>query len=249
MKYRLWIKALLFFILSSAIILALAYLLRVVNLKPTENNGEILSSSIQTPRYTTVIIDAGHGGEDGGATSAAGLVEKDINLEISQMLCDMLRANGINVVMTREDDRLLYDRNTNYQGRKKKLDLAARLAVADSTPDAIFVSIHMNSFTDPKYSGLQVWFSPNNADSLPLAEMIRETNQEQLQSENYRLCKEATSAINLLYNAQSPAVLVECGFLSNPDEAALFETHEYRQRVAFMLFCSITEFLNNTVNT
>ena len=249
MKYRLWIKALLFFILSSAIILALAYLLRVVNLKPTENNGEILSSSIQTPRYTTVIIDAGHGGEDGGATSAAGLVEKDINLEISQMLCDMLRANGINAIMTREDDRLLYDRNTNYQGRKKKLDLAARLAVADSTPDAIFVSIHMNSFTDPKYSGLQVWFSPNNADSLPLAELIRETNQEQLQSENYRLCKEATSAINLLHNARSPAVLVECGFLSNPDEAALFETHEYRQRVAFMLFCSITEFLNNTENT
>jgi N-acetylmuramoyl-L-alanine amidase len=132
----------------------------------------------------------------------------------------------------------------NYQGRKKKLDLAARLAVANSTPDAIFISIHMNSFTDPRYSGLQVWYSPNNADSEPLAELIRAKNRELLQPQNSRTTKSATSAINLLHNASCPAVLVECGFLSNPDEAALFENDEYRQRVAFMLFCSIIEFLN-----
>ena len=248
MKYRLWIKALLFFLLSAALTLALACLLGAVDANPNKSVSDVPTSGAQLPRYTTVIIDAGHGGEDGGATSAAGLVEKDVNLEISQMLCDMLRANGINVIMTREDDRLLYDRNTNYQGRKKKLDLAARLAIADGTPDAIFVSIHMNSFTDPRYSGLQVWYSPNNADSLPLAELIREANQEQLQGKNYRLCKEATSAINLLHNAKCPAVLVECGFLSNHNEAALFETQEYRQKVAFVLFCSITEFLSNTSN-
>ena len=245
MKYRLWMNALLFFILSAALTLALAGLLGVIDVNQYKNATEIPTSGTGAPKYTTVIIDAGHGGEDGGASSAAGLVEKDVNLEISQMLCEMLRANGINVIMTREDDRLLYDRNTNYQGRKKKLDLAARLAIADSTPDAVLVSIHMNSFTNPLYSGLQVWYSPNNADSLPLAELIRETNQEQLQSENYRLCKEATSAINLLHNAQCPAVLVECGFLSNPDEAALFETQEYRQKVAFAIFCAITEFLNS----
>ena len=248
MKYSLWIKILLFFIVSAALSLALACMLGALDVPWSTANAEIPTNA--TPqKYMTVIIDAGHGGEDGGASSTSGLIEKDVNLEISKMLCEMLRANGVNVIMTREDDRLLYDRDVNYQGRKKKLDLAARLAVADSTPDAIFVSIHMNSFTDPRYSGLQVWYSPNNADSLPLAELIRETNREQLQSENYRLCKEATSAINLLHNAKCPAVLVECGFLSNPDEAALFETHDYRQRVAFMLFCSITEFLNNTSNT
>ena len=168
-----------------------------------------------------------------------------IRAKLSKSVIDMLRANGVNVIMTREEDRLLYDRNVNYQGRKKKLDLAARLAIADGTPDAIFVSIHMNSFTDPRYSGLQVWYSPNNSDSLPLAELIRSENTTKLQPQNTRLCKEATSAINLLHKAKCPAVLVECGFLSNPDEAALFETHEYRQKVAFILFCSITEFLNN----
>lgn len=244
MKYSLWIKILLFFVFSAALSLALACLLGAFDLSIYIENAEIPTGTT-AQKYTTVIIDAGHGGEDGGTSSASGLVEKDVNLEISQMLCDMLRANGVNVIMTREDDRLLYDRNANYQGRKKKLDLAARLAIADSTPDAIFVSIHMNSFTDPRYSGLQVWYSPNNADSLPLAELIRKTNQEQLQSENHRLCKEATSAINLLHNAKCPAVLVECGFLSNPDEAALFETTDYRQRVAFAIFCAITEFLEN----
>ena len=245
MKYNLWIKILLFFAISAFLSLVLGSMLGAFEVPWDAVNTEIPTSSTQ-PKYMTVIIDAGHGGEDGGASSASGLVEKDVNLEISKMLCEMLRANGVNVVMTREEDRLLYDRNANYQGRKKKLDIAARLAIADGTPDAIFVSIHMNSFTDPRYSGLQVWYSPNNTDSLPLAELIREANQEQLQSENYRLCKKATSAINLLHNAKCPAVLVECGFLSNPDEAALFETHEYRQRVAFMLFCSITEFLNSS---
>ena len=202
------------------------------------------ASEASAPRSKSVIVDAGHGGEDGGASSAAGLIEKDVNLEIATILCDMLRANDINVIMTREDDRLLYDRSVNYQGRKKKLDLAARLAVANSTPDAIFISIHMNSFTDSRYSGLQVWYSPNNQDSSPLAELIRSKNHELLQPQNSRTTKSATSAINLLHNASCPAVLVECGFLSNPDEAALFENDEYRQRVAFMLFCSIIEFLN-----
>ena len=194
--------------------------------------------------YTTVILDAGHGGEDGGATGANGILEKDINLEITQILCDMLRANGINVIMTREDDRLLYDRNADYKGKKKKLDLAARLAVTESTPEAIFVSIHMNSFPDPQYRGMQVFYSPNHSDSAMLADIMRRMNVEHLQPENKRQTKMATSAINLLYNAKCPAVLVECGFLSNPEDAELFRDDDYKQRVAFVLFCSITKFLN-----
>lgn len=245
MKYGFWLKTVLFFILSSVAALSLALLLGAFDVNSLKNTATVHADTSTAPKYTTVIIDAGHGGEDGGASSAAGLIEKDVNLEIAHILADMIRANGVDVIMTREDDRLLYDRNTDYQGRKKKLDLAARLAVADSTEDAIFISIHMNSFTDPRYAGLQVWYSPNNADSAPLAELIRANNQEMLQPENARKCKAATSAINLLHNAKCPAVLVECGFLSNPDEAALFETYEYRQKVAFMLFCSITEFLES----
>ena len=248
MKYRFWIKSLLFFIALS-LLTAVLGMLFCSSLFTRDKLPPSATTNSAPTRYKTVIIDAGHGGEDGGASSAAGLIEKEVNLEISKLLAEMLRAEGVNVIMTREDDRLLYDRNTNYKGRKKKLDLAARLAIADSTPDAIFVSIHMNSFTDPQYRGLQVWYSQNHPDSAILAELIRKENKEKLQPDNQRQTKAANSSINLLHNASRPAVLVECGFLSNVDEAALFETSEYRQKVALMLFCSITEFLNNTSNT
>lgn len=242
MKLGFAFKLLLFFIASALMIGAAAYFLTDFR-PPLLGQGNTVNTNANTLKYQTVVIDPGHGGEDGGASSAAGLIEKNVNLEISQMLCELLRDEGINVIMTREDDRLLYDRNADYQGRKKKLDLAARLTIADTTPDAIFISIHMNSFTNAKYSGLQVWYSPNNPDSSALANLIQSNNRSMLQPENTRKTKAATSAIFLLENATCPAVLVECGFLSNSAEAALFETDEYKQAVASMLCSSITDFL------
>ena len=241
MKKRTFLKLAIFLIISSLIVCALAYALGTLYIPSPSVTTNAPEAS---PQFKTVIIDAGHGGEDGGASSASGLVEKDVNLDISKMLRDMLLASGINVVMTREEDKLLYDRNVDFHGRKKKLDLAARIAIANKTPDAIFVSIHMNSFTDPKYSGMQVWYSPNHVLSSTLAESIRAQNQALLQPDNKRKTTCATSAINILYNAKCPAVLVECGFLSNKTESERFSTDEYRQKTAFVLFCSIMDFLN-----
>lgn len=246
MKSSSIIKIIIFFVLSAICLCALAYSIGTLYL--TERYDATSLNIQSSPQYRTVIIDAGHGGEDGGASSAAGLVEKDVNLDISIILRDMLEAGGIDVVMTRSDDRLLYDRNVDYHGRKKKLDLAARLSVMQNTPDDIFVSIHMNSYIDPKYSGLQVWYSQNHPDSLTIAELIQANNRQNLQPNNTRKTKAATSSINLLHNAKCPAVLVECGFLSNPDEAAKFETYEYKQKVAFVIYCSIIEFLNADTN-
>ncbi len=195
-----------------------------------------------TNKTLTVVIDAGHGGEDGGASSAAGLYEKDVNLDISMMLYDMFTANGVNVVMTRTDDRLLYNRNIDFKGRKKMLDLAARLSIAEKTPDSIFLSIHMNAFTDPKYSGLQVWYSPNNGESAKIAKLIQD-GAKILQPENNRKIKKAGSNIYLLHRSDSPSVLVECGFLSNPAEAEKLENREYRRQVAFVIFNSVMEYL------
>ncbi len=243
LKKSTFIKIAIFLIISSLCICALSYALGALYI-PSHTLATDATAS--TPQFRTVIIDAGHGGEDGGTSSTSGLVEKDVNLDISKKLCAMLRAGGINVVMTREEDKLLYDRNVDYHGRKKKLDLAARLAIADTTPDAIFISIHMNSFTDPKYSGMQVWYSPNHPLSEKLAEGIREENRNLLQPDNNRKTTRATSGINLLYNAKCPAVLIECGFLSNPTDSARFETEEYRQKTAFVLFCSIMDFLGST---
>ena len=243
---KIWfLKITLFFLLSSICLCVLAFFLGTFRL-PTPYSGA--AAEVKTPKYTTVIIDAGHGGEDGGTSSASGIVEKDVNLSIAKMLCEMLKASGINAVMTREDDRLLYDRNVDYQGKKKKLDHAARLNIMQKSENAIFVSIHMNSYTDSKYSGLQVWYSQNFSDSIVLAERVQSNNKMLLQPDNNRKIKAATSAIFLLDKATCPAVLVECGFLSNPTEAAKFATEGYRQKVALTLFLSMMDFFHESAD-
>lgn len=220
-------------------LLALSLLAGVSVLFVSINRSE-LQTDADRP-LPTVVIDAGHGGEDGGAVSADGLLEKDINLDIAMRLRDLLVANGIPVVMTRTEDILLYDRNADYEGRKKSLDLAARRKIAEETPNCLFVSIHMNSFPDARYDGLQVWYSPNDPASETVAQTIQKTAKEILQPENDRKIKAATSAIYLLHHLTVPAVLVECGFLSNPAEAAKLGTDAYRQDVAFTLFLAISE--------
>ncbi|MBR2431439.1 MAG: N-acetylmuramoyl-L-alanine amidase [Clostridia bacterium] len=193
----------------------------------------------------TVVIDAGHGGEDGGASSVSGALEKDLNLDIAFLLADMLRANGINVVMTRTEDILLYDPTSDYHGRKKVLDLAARLKIAKETPNSVFVSIHMNSFPQTQYSGLQVYYSKNDKNSKTVADLIQSNVKAYLQPSNTRKTKGATSAIFLLDRLETPAVLIECGFLSNYEEARRLSNAEYRKKLAFVIFCSLCDYISN----
>ena len=194
-----------------------------------------------------VVIDAGHGGEDGGTSSAAGLVEKEVNLSVAFALRDLCEAAGIPVVMTRTEDKLLYDRNVDFQGRKKVLDLAARRLVAEQTAatydgNCLFVSIHMNAFPQPQYSGMQVWYSTRDLRSAEIAESIQTTSRA-LMPENTRQIKAGGSNIYLLDRITTPAVLVECGFLSNPAEAQRLSEDAYRRAVATAIFCGIAPYI------
>ncbi len=186
-----------------------------------------------------VVIDAGHGGEDGGAVGVTGLVEKDLNLDLAKRLCALLEADGVRVIMTRTEDVLLYDRGVDFEGRKKVLDLAARQAVGDANPDAIFISLHANTFSQEIYHGLQIWYSPNNEKSAVLAESIRNEVVGTLQPDNHRQSKQAGSNIFLLHKLQIPTVLVECGFLSNPTECRALEDLTYRDQLAHALYKGI----------
>ncbi len=193
-------------------------------------------------KLTCVVIDAGHGGEDGGAVSTDGLYEKDVNLAVAFALRDLLEMNGIPVVLTRDEDILLYDRNVNYQGRKKVLDLAARKTVADRYGDCLFISIHMNAFPQAQYSGTQVWYGTKD----PLSESIAADIQKNallLQPDNHRKIKAAGSNIYLLDKITAPCVLVECGFLSNPEEAARLADSDYQKALAFMIFSGVAEYV------
>ena len=192
----------------------------------------------------TVILDAGHGGEDGGASSASGIVEKDLNLSITLKIGKHLEDQGVSVVYTSTADILLYDRNQNYHGRKKILDLAARLNKAREYENAVFVSIHMNSFPQKQYSGLQVYYSPHHPLSQRLALSIQNNTKNHLDVNNRRKIKKADSSIYLLDRLDKPAVLVECGFLSNDAEAERLANDEYQNKLSVIIAESILESIN-----
>jgi N-acetylmuramoyl-L-alanine amidase len=180
----------------------------------TEAAGTVEEPSGNTPPIACVVIDAGHGGEDGGAVSAGGLKEKEVNLAVALSLRDLFEAAGVPVIMTRTDDRLLYDRGVNFSGRKKVLDLAARRIIgekasesaAEGGGESLFISIHMNAFPQSKYSGAQVWYGVGDPRSLEVAENIQNAAR-QLMPRNTRRIKAAGSNIYLLHRISSPAVL------------------------------------------
>ena len=199
---------------------------------------DVLNKGTSLPQKA-IILDAGHGGEDGGASSADGLLEKDLNLSLVLTMRDILVSDGFDVILTRDTDTLLYDRNVNFQGQKKRLDMAARLKITEEAPNAVFVSIHMNTYPHPSCQGVQVWYSENNDASFELAKTIQSTTQKLLQPENDRTVKRSGSSIYLLHKLECPAVLVECGFLSSPEEAALLGDESYRQQLALTLCMGI----------
>jgi len=190
----------------------------------------------------TVIIDAGHGGRDGGASTESGVLEKDLNLAVALKLKSLISQLDVNVVMTRETDIMLADENSAH---KKRDDLNARLNMAREHENCIFVSIHMNKFPVEKYSGLQVYYSKNNEESIALAEVIQKKAGEFLRQGNSRTVKAADSSIYILHNIEVPAVLVECGFLSNPTEAALLTTEEYQNKLAAVIFAAVAEHIQS----
>ena len=193
--------------------------------------------NFNTPK--TIILDAGHGGEDGGASSADGLLEKDLNLALVLTMRDILTAQGAEVIVTRDTDTLLYDRNVNFEGRKKKLDAEARLKIANETENAVFVSIHMNTYPLPSCQGVQVWYSANNDASKEVAASVRNLTNELFQPENNREIKKSGNNIYILRHIECPAILIECGFLSSPEEAALLADESYRQQLALVLCMGI----------
>lgn len=192
----------------------------------------------------TYVIDAGHGGEDAGAIANDGTLEKDLNLEIAFLLKDILELNGSNVKMTRSTDTLLYDYYgdlDNYKGQKKVYDLKNRLKIANEFENSVYVGIHMNKFPSSKYKGLQVYYSPNTEKSAEIASAIKDNTRLYLQKDNRRETKKADSSIYILNNAQCPAVLVECGFLSNEEELRNLKSKDYQVRLSLTLFCSLIE--------
>lgn len=182
----------------------------------------------------TLIIDAGHGGEDGGAVSLTGVPESGINLSISLKLDQILGLYGISPVLLRTSDCSLHDESAQTLREKKVSDLHNRVAAIESVNHATLISIHQNTYQSPKYHGAQVFYA-NREISLPFAQLTQELLRQALDTDNKRTPAEIPESVYLMNHISCRAILVECGFLSNPEEDQLLQSECYQTKISAAL--------------
>lgn len=190
----------------------------------------------------TIVLDAGHGGMDSGAVGINGELEKNINLSVVKDLRDMLTLSGFEVVLTRDSDISIHDSGVTGTRNQKVSDMQNRLEIVKSHENCIFISVHQNKFTEPEYFGAQIFYNENNPDNRLLAQIMQD-NFKVIQPQNNRQIKLSGDELYLFKNTMTPAVLVECGFLSNPDDAKLLSDEEYQRKVAFMIYNGVVRYL------
>lgn len=190
-----------------------------------------------------VVVDAGHGGDDPGKVGINGALEKDINLAVAKRLAVLLEQSDVKVVMTREDENGLYDANAD---RKKVQDMKRRIAMMEEAEPDLVVSVHQNSYGDASIKGAQVFFYTGSEEGRELAEVIQNRLVAGLDPENHRVAK-ANDSYYLLKKTSRPIVIVECGFLSNPQEAEQLTDPVYQERVAWQIHMGVLQYLKQNV--
>lgn len=197
---------------------------------------EYLPVMSESHKAYTIVIDPGHGGIDGGASTVAGVKESDINLEVSGRLESLFGFLGYRVVMTRTED-------THLGGAdfKKSSDIKARLSIAEENAADILISIHQNHYSDSRYGGSQVFYgSAEGSDAL--AQLVQSDLKTALDPSNNRTIKSGTDAAYLMKNSGCTAILVECGFLSNPIDAENLQKDDYQKKIAMAVAAGLMQF-------
>ncbi len=199
------------------------------------------TNSIINDDLPIIIIDAGHGGEDGGAVSIDGTYEKDINLQIAIKLNEILSIMGFKTYMIRTTDTAIHTEGETIRARKIS-DIRNRTNTMTLYDNCLYVSIHQNKYGESSIWGAQTFYSPNDERSKELAQFIQSSISSQLQTENERAIKKSGTDIYVLYNATKPAVMVECGFVSNPNELNQLKNSEYQTNMALSIAVGIINY-------
>ena len=197
------------------------------------------AQSVSVADSKIIVVDAGHGGVDPGKIGANGAKEKDINLIIAKKLAKKLTDNGYSVIMTREDDSGLYEED---DVNKKASDLKKRCEIADNGNASLMVSIHQNSFSGSEVKGSQVFYYTHSDEGKLIAQAIQSSLKRMVNPSNTRAAK-TNDSYYLLIHTKCPTVIVECGFLSNPEEAYLLTDDEYQEKLAAAIFTGIDEYI------
>lgn len=223
------------------------YLITIISVLLIINWGSravtVIAENTPIERKHCIIIDPGHGGVDGGATSCTGLLESTLNLEISLRLNDLFHLLGYDTRIIRTGDISVYTKGETI-AQKKISDLKERVRIVNETENAILVSIHQNNFSDSRYSGAQIFYS-STAQSKQLAEQLQTAFKETINQGSNRICKKS-NGIYLMEHINKPGILIECGFLSNPEEESKLKRPEYQKQLSCVVAATISSFLSNT---
>ena len=191
-----------------------------------------------------IVIDAGHGTPDEGAESSNGVTEAQINLKIALKVQNLLEQTGCTVILTRSDENGIYDSKSSTIKQKKVSDIKNRVKIGNQSSADIFVSIHLNKIPQQQYYGWQCFFNSKNDNSKMLAEQLQENLNDSMQKENKRVAMKLNS-IYIMKNVEIPISIVECGFLSNPEEEKQLQEDEYQNRLAWGIYNGITDYFYN----
>lgn len=185
-------------------------------------------------RTGPLVLDAGHGGEDGGAVSITGAPESQINLAIVLKLRDVLGLYGVDPILLREEDISLHDDNANTLREKKRSDLKNRVTAVENVEGGTLLSIHQNTYPGSQYHGTHVFYAPTEG-SQSLAEHFQNSIKTALQPDNERAVKQIPDIVYIMNHITCPAILIECGFLTNPEEEALLRDENYQRKLSAVI--------------
>lgn len=228
-------KRRLLFVISMVFVSLFSYLFAL-----TYNKETVQTMSLPVTGKV-VVLDAGHGGEDGGASSKNGTTEAEINLSIALKVQSLLEQSGCTVILTRSDENAIYDLDSKTLRQKKVSDIKNRVKIGNEASADIFVSIHLNKIPQSQYYGWQTFYKEANEQSKNLATCIQNSLNEAIQKENKRVPLKIDN-IYIVDNVTIPTSIVECGFLSNPEEEKQLLDDEYQGRLAWGIYTGIIDY-------
>lgn len=216
-------------------------LISVISFSLSSNKDDTIQTVSLPVTGKTIVLDAGHGYPDYGAESKNGVKEANLNLVITQKIQSLLEQSGCNVILTRSDENGIYDLNSKTIKQKKVSDIKNRVKIGNESSADAFISIHLNKIPQSQYYGWQAFFKQNNENSEELARSIQEELNSSIQRENKREALKITGKY-IIDHVEIPITIVECGFLSNPEEEELLKQDEYQNKLAWGIYNGIMDY-------
>ena len=204
-------------------------------------NNNIIATMATPATSKTIVVDAGHGGEDGGAVASDGVMEADINLKIALKLQNLLEQSGATVILTRSDENAIYNLDKKTLRDKKNSDIKNRVKIGNNSSADIFVSIHLNKIPQSEYYGWQTFFKDGSEEGKRLATCIQNNLNEAIQKENKRVPLKINN-VYIIKHVEIPISIVECGFLSNPEEREQLEDNSYKNKLAWGIYNGVMDY-------